>query len=683
MGPLSLIPWLSIVFLGLIPSHACASFRSRFSVQLPSGRLLSLSTHTFRSLNPNRHRRTTGVSAHFNINKHLFELIETSQRTFLRNLQGNDIDVRDIFMHGDHTTVPPLSGTYARDNVDPEVWTLDGISIVTLQSEILGVWSLNMSLLPLDQLQYPGVYTHHPSSSKSRVIKEISPLPFSLSSSTTRQRWTPSQRPCLYRKVVKEVEVALAYDHSLCSKYGHSKAKTNAAVRGALEVANIPYANQTCLRLRTVNVTGECEAEKDPYNGFDRMGAGDILDAFARHWWRYHSNLHRDVVMFLPGFQEASAVSGVAFLGAACNMHHGMGWGEELSPIVMAHEIGHLLGAYHAEKGIMRQRWKSNDVMVFSNDSIIQISNFVDLSPISKCLSVVSKIPDKEPITSPTDTSPSQSLTSSPRATASPSTKASKSVTAQPSPSVTPSISESPQPSSTPSASMTTSIYPSSSNIIKDAETIRKPISSVTITPSKQGTATQTTNVAATRALPNLPSTCSTGWNRWNLLRCTAWKRLARHKIWIASSIDNKMTIVWMNVFLRQAYGLFQLRYRVFNLASIRSMGVMMTLNNPAIANVSINDEEVNSVRETHHDLRSDQIELIKGWKSCCNKRMRIYTKAKICRRGVCKIVLFRLGFNVQCRACRSSRVFQISYMRIPNSTDPQPPQRRCPRCVR
>lgn len=103
---------------------------------------------------------------------------------------------------------------------------------------------------------------------------------------------------------------------------------------------------------------------------------------------------------------DATDFSGVAYIGRLCNRKWAYGWAEGLSPLVMAHELGHLLNCDHARDGGIMSPYqyqtaaavpgvgggraygsKHKTGLSFSTSSLKQLYAYVD-TKASSCLAV-------------------------------------------------------------------------------------------------------------------------------------------------------------------------------------------------------------------------------------------------------------------------------------------------------
>lgn len=260
---------------------------------------------------------------------------------------------------------------------------------------ILSVHHVNgLHLVPVNVYKYPGLMlaatvpatittntsTLHQRSSTSRVQKNTV-------THTTSRSVRNLGIACTPDAPTHVVDLAVAFDSAFCARYGGDYATTVSAARAAVAQADEPFARGTCLRLSVSNVYGHCTTHDDPYVGLRGLDSSSILAGFRDIWNSRFGNVHRDAAILLSGFVDSSQVAGSAYTGAACSAHYGYGWVELANGPILAHEIGHLVNAKHAHTGLMTAVVHPQAAMVFSQESIAEISTFVQQASASRsCL---------------------------------------------------------------------------------------------------------------------------------------------------------------------------------------------------------------------------------------------------------------------------------------------------------
>lgn len=286
---------------------------------------------------------------------------------------------------------------------------------------VIGVWGNGLALQPLDQIEHPGLFVNqrvskvnegnqvlygdakYPPQSyrleaggpivQTAVIGITGSTEFTMSAasaaSTASTGATLSamlqNRGSCNNNHPKQLEIAVAFDSALCKTYGGSSARTVAAVLTAMSEAAAPYEAQTCIHFKVVLINGYCNPSADPYRNYSSLPTGRILEEFGVNWMRIRDDMKSDITLYVPGFKIKDATLGVAWVGGACSPIYSYGWAI-LEPIVMAHEIGHLMGADHADSGLMKGSWMPGDPIEFSSFSVKSIKNFVEGDRASSCL---------------------------------------------------------------------------------------------------------------------------------------------------------------------------------------------------------------------------------------------------------------------------------------------------------
>ena len=175
------------------------------------------------------------------------------------------------------------------------------------------------------------------------------------------------------------LELAVDADFEYFSIFG---AGTVAEIEAIMnEVAGIvePELGLT-IELVHINVW---EDNTDPYQSTDPNG---LLDELRGHW-NTLGNIQRDCVHLLTGKNLDGFTVGIAFVGAVCNLPSAYGLTQNLSlnslvPVVVAHELGHNLGADHdpdnsATRYIMYPSISGSTIRQYSDQSKTVIDNYL------------------------------------------------------------------------------------------------------------------------------------------------------------------------------------------------------------------------------------------------------------------------------------------------------------------
>lgn len=233
-------------------------------------------------------------------------------------------------------------------------------------------------------------------------------------SGTNRQTlsfdWTNALRSCQQRgQEVRVAEIAVEYDSFYCSEYGgNNAAATEMVIKEAVRNATFPYMTQFCMRLEVVKFVGHCNDPTDPFIGQVNGASLETINFLMQRWADLYRNVHRDVAFLFTG-QRSGTAAGAAYRGSMCSSL-GYGFVRNRSPINIAHEIGHTLGAIHLQReqnGIMNPAGAiGSGPFLFTSASVNTINEYL-VSSDGSCVA--------------TGTHPTVSATASPSVSATPS----------------------------------------------------------------------------------------------------------------------------------------------------------------------------------------------------------------------------------------------------------------------
>lgn len=205
------------------------------------------------------------------------------------------------------------------------------------------------------------------------------------------------------RGVPHYIEIAVAYDNSLCRFYNYSPARTFAMLAVLFEMASRPFIQDTCVRLALTFVDGHCRDPNDPYAPLRSQTSIFLALSFISIWMTPERRaIPRDVVYFIGGFNDGSPSLGFGFqgeIGGVCSPLS-FGWVEGIIPGVFAHDLGHTLSASHNDGGLMLATYEPGIIIPrFSQASLDRIIPFIDDNPLSSCLSTEAPANPLVPIT--------------------------------------------------------------------------------------------------------------------------------------------------------------------------------------------------------------------------------------------------------------------------------------------
>lgn len=298
--------------------------------------------------------------------------------------------------------------------------------------QLLTAFGDDLELHPLHTKDYPGVFINRP----HEVSLDDATMPkFTTNASTETSSETPAKRPetldtrlrfpfggdgACAKGVVRYIELAIAYDTTFCRAFRFDERKRVDFVIKVVRAASGIFARKTCIRLRIVHDDPNCKRETDAKeSGFP---AGPILtkplnlasclseeckrasvvlnyyrNVFVRSYLLFR--LKQDAVLVFTGYNDGTNVAGATFLKSICDPAFGFAWieappsatrtkrGEDIMVAAIVHELGHLLGAPHDDKGIMGATIRRGQLRELSDASATAIIKFVDEDPLSWCVS--------------------------------------------------------------------------------------------------------------------------------------------------------------------------------------------------------------------------------------------------------------------------------------------------------
>lgn len=213
------------------------------------------------------------------------------------------------------------------------------------------------------------------------------------------------------------VEMAVAADSALCTRYG-SAAATETAILTMISNGEAIYAQSMCIRFTIAVLDIQCDPATDPY-----VGLTDPLDGFKAVWQTLPaSSVPRDVVLFVTGVNFLDNIAGQAYVGTTCFLAYSYMWVDLMNELIFAHEMGHNLNATHTTEGLMKPSINLGTDNFFSQVSIDQIVTFVDAETSrSICIEGAAITPSPTPApSSSSQPSPSASPAAAPSATSTP-----------------------------------------------------------------------------------------------------------------------------------------------------------------------------------------------------------------------------------------------------------------------
>lgn len=124
-------------------------------------------------------------------------------------------------------------------------------------------------------------------------------------------------------------------------------------IESVLNVVDGIYQAELGIRL-SLTYVHLWESEPDPYTSLDGL---TLLREMRDYWNANRQDVHRDMVHLFTGKDLDGSTVGMAYVSVACSLSYAYGLSQDLGnantvlPILVAHEMGHNLGAGHDPEG--------------------------------------------------------------------------------------------------------------------------------------------------------------------------------------------------------------------------------------------------------------------------------------------------------------------------------------------
>lgn len=332
--------------------------------------------------------------------------------------------------------------------VRPSVLTVrkgNGLTLVIDDDDFVhGVWGPSLALTPVHAELHPGLLLNvernavrnvHFSSKQNQPIPFVNDSvipdygPFDVDQVQSSPRVLSQEEKCSSLNVCRTVRIATASDRGLCDRF---RSKSNPFRRSfnhiaaRVVLANEPFELQTCLRLSVVHLEMQCNPDKrDLFGSYTRDDGIAVVYDFQSTWNAKTRlvDIPRELAMFFPSYYDFTTTAGVGFVGPVCVKRWAYAWVEGFEPAVIAHEVGHIFNARHADSGLMQTVWYPGTPMRFAAESLVPMFIQTDLhaTNMADCLlqcdahSLPSPSPSRKPPPSITPTpTPTPSKTPAP-----------------------------------------------------------------------------------------------------------------------------------------------------------------------------------------------------------------------------------------------------------------------------
>lgn len=232
-----------------------------------------------------------------------------------------------------------------------------------------------------------------------------------------RQKKCVSQSlACATNQAQRVLKVTLVADQFYCANVSltSSKFKLNdgapifANMKSTFDKIAEIFVDQTCILLDAVNFVAFCNPKTSP---FTPAFYGPQLRTNFASWWqqKYKSATHAKILLTGSGLSKGG-FAGSAGRGTVCQPENSFAWAIGCNALVVAHELGHIVGAFHdiADTTSLMSEFTTKDTEPrFSANSLNEIFNEVDCQS-TKCMKVVTPTPSPAPLVCSGTTSDTQ-----------------------------------------------------------------------------------------------------------------------------------------------------------------------------------------------------------------------------------------------------------------------------------
>jgi hypothetical protein len=195
---------------------------------------------------------------------------------------------------------------------------------------------------------------------------------------------------------VKEIDVATDFDPLWHAAFGSS---ANSEISARIVAASVIYERDLGLVMNIIEQNGYTSGS--PYSS---TNSGTLLEQFTENPDRRSLRTVSDVQVLFTGIDMAEGVVGIAWTGVMCQFSGQYSYAvvqrlsAQLDHLVLAHELGHSLGAPHVASGIMTAVLNGS-ATGFSSSSVSTIQGYVASS--GSCLATGSGSPAPDPTAGP------------------------------------------------------------------------------------------------------------------------------------------------------------------------------------------------------------------------------------------------------------------------------------------
>lgn len=276
---------------------------------------------------------------------------------------------------------------------------------------LIAAWGPALQLHPLDHYRYRGLFLnaaaqafyakkHSNNSSTDRVAIALTRALRNGKHHMRKQQvagWHSASNLVLLREPqalrcerILYLNITVDYDATFEEMH---KPKVSEALWGVINHVGDLFEAETCVRpvmkQRNTKVYDSTEflppreIEKCAHSGL--CVTSSVMLSFLLKQNR-NVRVQPDATFLFTGYEDSTNLAGSSYRAAACNNLRAVAWVEKGYAAVLAHELGHMLGAPHDEEGIMKPTVDLGEDLVLSPKTKASIIRFVKRDPRPWCL---------------------------------------------------------------------------------------------------------------------------------------------------------------------------------------------------------------------------------------------------------------------------------------------------------
>lgn len=308
--------------------------------------------------------------------------------------------------------MPPVDGANQKEKYIPidsaVIHQGSGFTFAYDQStrRLLTAWGPGLHLHPINAQNLSNIFINlgsrslEPSLSLKKVFDSVR-----AEDDVSKKSMNPSKEGMQNCSKELYFEMGVAYDASFCALYGNSEQNVKLVLVSLVQHITPALLKSACVRPRIITIDGICKQNKGLSNAniFQQppslssntvdtprqraVNARLMLEMTAREWGKYVSaNTPRDAAFLFTGYDDGTSLSGASNQNGPCLLKQSFVWLKRANPLVLAHFIGHLLGAPHSKSGIMKKQLNETQPIEFSAASNMAFAKFLNFNMQSWCL---------------------------------------------------------------------------------------------------------------------------------------------------------------------------------------------------------------------------------------------------------------------------------------------------------